>query len=52
MDQVFINEKFGITHTRKPAPKRRAESFSGNVATGMDSDDSAEKPRVSVQDRL
>lgn len=28
VDEIFLNEKFGITHTRKPAPKRARMSFS------------------------
>lgn len=33
VDEIFLNEKFGMTHTRKPAPKRRQQSFTSMGAT-------------------
>jgi sugar porter (SP) family MFS transporter len=48
VDEIFANEKFGVTHTRKPAPKRRQESF----ATMRDESPSidAEKPTATQSD--
>ena len=43
VDEIFLNEKFGMTHTRKPAPKRRQPSFASTGGNGdlMTSDEKA-----------
>ncbi|KAK5308896.1 hypothetical protein LTR70_010753 [Exophiala xenobiotica] len=49
VDQIFLTEKFGITHTRKPAPKRPRGSIAAMEGNRSFKDD-AEKEQVEVAD--